>query len=215
MTSAAKYVTTGDFNGDGQVDIVVSMASAGAVGIFLNQGGGALAPLISHPVAAPAAIGARDLNGDGLDDIVVGSTSSSVTYVLLNQGTVTFTAAASIPQGAGRSMAFGDVNGDGTFTLLQVRPTGVGPGPIVIGDMNRDGAIDVIASNSVAIPSLLPNRTISVFLSDGTGTLQPRRDFNGLGATMTSGDFNGDGATDIAITSDTSSLQLLFSRCIP
>ena len=91
--SPAVSVMTGDFDGDGNLD-VVSLAANGTVDFFAGNGDGTFqadAPL--HPTIAgiPAAALSGDFNHDGKVDLVFNETNSSLAAgggiaVLLNQG---------------------------------------------------------------------------------------------------------------------------------
>jgi hypothetical protein len=126
--------TTGDFDGDGRLDLAVTHLSVppapGQLTIYLNSG---LFQFAGSAVAVPKSatdVTPRDLNGDGdLDLVVSGSTHPGFSYA--NDGFVyVFTG-----------------GGDGTFTLSGTYPTAIGPVAIVVGDFTRDGRLDVATAN--------------------------------------------------------------------
>jgi FG-GAP-like repeat/FG-GAP repeat len=166
---------TGDFNGDGKLDIVASgdtTNTIGAVGILPGNGDGTFGPAITS-VGVQAGgrtnsgLGVADFNGDGkLDLIVPGydpSSLTSQTYLFAGKG-------------------------DGTFQS----PTNVAPGagPISVADMNGDGKHDFLVWASPFIEVLLGN---------GNGTFSRRVFADGnRGASLVSvADLNGDGNLDV------------------
>ena len=168
-------LATGDFNGDGKLDIVASgdtTNTIGLVGILPGNGDGTFGSAITS-VGLQAGgrtnsgLGVADFNGDGeLDLIVPGydpSSLTSQTYLLAGKG-------------------------DGTFQA----PTDVAPGagPISVADMNGDGKPDFLVWASPFVEVLLGN---------GNGTFSRRVFADGnIGASLVSvADFNGDGKLDV------------------
>jgi hypothetical protein len=116
---------TGDFNGDGNVDIATtSLTQTGGVSVLLGKGDGTFQPHLDSPTAqAPTAIVAGDFNGDGKLDLVVAD--STPTSQLL-------------------STLIG--NGDGTFQNNIPRPRPVWSSPL-------PSAISMVMENSMLPPS--------------------------------------------------------------
>src|SRR5204863_5624911 len=69
---APDFITSGDFNGDGNPDLAVLGGAAGGLLVHLGNGAGGFAAPDSYAVGAyPYAIAAGELNGDGRLDLVV------------------------------------------------------------------------------------------------------------------------------------------------
>jgi Bacterial Ig-like domain (group 3)/FG-GAP-like repeat len=115
-------VVTGDFNGDGIPDIVLSAGGTEALGatIMLGNGDGTFTYKSSYVTGGtgPAIVG--DFNGDGKVDLVLQGASDQVLYL---------------------------GNGDGTFTAsAQAPPAGLSA-PAVSGDFTGDGFIDTVTTS--------------------------------------------------------------------
>ena len=76
-------VATGDFNGDGLRDLVVSCAQSNTLTFFLGQRGGGFHASVRHlQDIGWSGLAVGDLNGDGHDDVVVSNKSSNTITVL-------------------------------------------------------------------------------------------------------------------------------------
>jgi hypothetical protein len=82
---------TGDFNGDGKLDLAVSDASANMVSILLGNGDGTFQAHYDYRAAAmPYGLATGDFNGDGHLDLAVVNDASNTVSVLLGNGDGTF-----------------------------------------------------------------------------------------------------------------------------
>jgi hypothetical protein len=174
-------LATGDFNGDGKIDIAVANYGAATVTILLNDGHGKFTPVPSTiPVdLTPTSIAVGDFNRDGKLDLAV---ANSVAYCTPAPVGCT-TNAVSILLG----------RGDGTFLAApSITGTGATNDRVTTADLNRDGILDLVLDVE-ASPSVL------VYLGKGDGTFSaiaspPTVAYEEPGAF---GDVNSDGRLDL------------------
>ena len=212
------YVTLGDVNGDGRLDIITSNFGDNTGSVLLGNGNGTFAAQTTFATGnSPSSVTLGDVNGDGkLDIITANNNFSGSVSVLLGNGNGTFQSQQTFATGIfTNSVILGDVNGDGkldivtanrnsnnasvllgngdgTFQAQQTFATGTKPFTVTLGDVNGDGRLDIITANAVS------NNT-SVLLGNGNGTFQAQQTF-ATGAEpycVTLGDVNGDGRLDI------------------
>jgi hypothetical protein len=184
------YITTGDFDADGILDLAVGNFDSDNVSILLGngsdgQGYGTFAGKVDYPTGdGPRSLTAGDFNADGILDLAVTNGGSNNLSILLGDGS------------SGK--------GNGTFAAKVDYPTGNGPQGIATGDFNADGIIDLAVTNSVS-------DNLSILLGYGSGgrgnaTFEDKADYTaGDGPTsVTTGDFNSDGILDLAVGNFTS-----------
>jgi len=197
---------SGDFNGDGLIDLAVQNSSG--FSLLLGQGDGTLKAQSSQPGLLGASIRLADVNGDGKTDLVEFGTAPSA--VLLGNGDGTFGSPISMPcyastgivadfngdkkpdiivaPGDGVEICLG--NGDGTFRPGVVFDSGVGHSQVLAGDFNHDGKLDLAASDVGGV---------SILLGNGDGTFQGAIPSGAANfQNLVTGDFNHDGKLDIA-----------------
>jgi tetratricopeptide (TPR) repeat protein len=178
-------IVTGDFNGDGHLDFVVTNFTDNTFSLFLGNGDGTFKQATGSPFALPSAVAGpiamttADFNSDGnLDLAIVNQTTNDVS-ILLGNGNATFTQANGTPPTGS--------------------PIAVGKTPVAIatGDLNNDSHPDLVVLNQA-------DNTVSVLLGNGDGTFSAAINSpltTGLTPTaVTIADFNADGNQDIAVT---------------
>jgi uncharacterized repeat protein (TIGR01451 family) len=230
-------LTTGDFNGDGKMDLAVAatanQSAPGAVSILLGNGDGSFQPAVNYFVGSgtyDVAVG--DLNGDGKPDLVVTLFAPGLNSiaVLLGSGDGTFQSPVSYSAGAGpitvkvadlnqdgnADVVVADVasgvsvllgNGNGTLQAAVPYATGAATECATVGDFNGDGKPDIAAVNA-------SSNTVSVLIGKGDGTFLPAVNYGLPGSPnfVAAGDLNGDGALDLAVTIFGGQVQLLMGR---
>ena len=183
------FVTTGDFNGDGNLDLAVANqigpSANSVIVILLGNGDGTFGAPASYTTAAAtaASLAVGDFNEDGAPDLAVANGAADSVSILLGNGDGTFQAAEVYASGGAfaNSLAVGDFNGDGAPDLA-----------VANGCASDNNAVGCSASGSVA-----------VLLGNGDGTFQPPVAYGsgGNNATfVTLADFNGDGNLDLAVS---------------
>ena len=185
-------IATGDFNGDGHVDIAELTSTTttdGGVTVYFNQGDGSFASpvaLVANSTWSTYGIAVADFNGDGIDDV---ATTTVMNVNEANEATV-----IDVFLGASNGSFIGPVSS--SMAMTPVANT------IVTGDFNGDGLPDVAMLPLGNMPPL----AVSVFPNRGDGTFAAPVTY-GVGGEQSewatgiaAGDFNGDGVTDLAVT---------------
>ena len=173
-------IAIADFNHDGKLDLAVSNENGDNVSILLGNGNGTFQAPVNYPASyGPSSIAVGDFNGDGNPDLVVAN-------------------AASADSGAGGttiSVLLG--KSDGTFQAPVSYTSGPEPFYVAVGDLNNDGILDIVATNS-------SSDTISLFLGNGNGTFQVPVEYT-VGTQpifVTAADLTHNGLLDLVVTND-------------
>ena len=176
----------GDFNRDGNLDVIVNTSPPGGSALLLGNGTGGFTVSLNIPfVAGPInAVAAADFNGDGILDLATASTTGI--QVLLGDGSGGFNQAPGSP-----------------ITLLPF--TGPGAESLAAGDFNGDGIQDLAVQFGLG-------GNFTVLLGNGSGGFtQPPGGLiaKGVGGSFAVADFNGDGRPDLAALNPTNVTVLL------
>jgi hypothetical protein len=195
---AVRSIAIADLNGDGNADIVVSSpgnyylpGATATVGVLLGNGDLGFAPLqdIALPGNRAGSALVGDVNGDGKPDIVVvtGYETAGTDRVDVLAG-----------------------NGDGTFKAPTSYSIASAPSSVVLGDVNRDGRLDIVTSNDrhYAISVLINTSSGGVFGAARTVTLN-----GNLPESIATGDLNGDGNADVVVANETDgTIEILYGN---
>jgi hypothetical protein len=217
-------VITGDFNGDGKLDLAAAVGGSNQVSVSMGNGDGTFQPAVEYAVGEnPSGIAAGDFNGDGKLDLAVTNTGSDDISVLLNSGDGTFQTPVQYPAGddpvgivaggftgderldlavldsQGLQVLLG--NGDGTFQPPETVIAGVG-GSLVAADFTGNGRTDLAVSGGAGV---------QVLLSNGDGTFRLPEIVAGPGGALVAVHFTGNGRTDLAV-SDGAGVQVVSSN---
>jgi hypothetical protein len=176
---------TGDFNGDGIVDIVSVNQGDNTVSVLLGNLAGGFNPQVTYPTGpAPTAAVVGDFNNDGNLDLAV--TDGNCAYQVAGMALTEL-----VCDGGTVSILLG--NGDGSFQPHLDYATGKNPSALAAADFNHDGNLDLAIVNS-------QDGTISVLLGQGDGTLQAQVLYTVPGAqNLVAGDFNNDHKVDLVV----------------
>ncbi len=220
-TSFVVNLVSGDFNGDGKLDLVATNGNgAGTIAFYPGLGDGHFgSPSNFVSGSQPNAIAAGDLDGDGNLDVAV--TVNGLISVLLGNGNGTFQAAILYPAGFSSSaLALSDFNQDGFLDAVVVDPQalsidllpGNGDGSlgppaayvlpnqaagIAVGDLDGDTLPDVVSGDEVDSIVVLRNAGDGVLLGVPSSPLPGPLTYS-VPPSIAAGDWNGDGRQDLA-----------------
>ncbi|MGE0588004.1 MAG: FG-GAP-like repeat-containing protein [Cyclobacteriaceae bacterium] len=206
-------VAVGDFNEDGNLDIItVSQENTDAVSLLLGDGAGNLAaPVFFGAGDTPQGIDVGDLNKDGHLDVLVTNRGTPDVYIFLGNGTGGFSAPTIIAITNVWDIAVADFNGDSNpdFAVTVNVPSfsanvdirfgdGTGTtfaaGPIITGFSGTSDIIAVHLDDDTDIDILAGS---GYSLNDGTGNFAARVILTQTENEYTVADINNDTHPDI------------------
>jgi hypothetical protein len=121
-------ITTGDLDGDGDLDLIVTDTSGPSLTVLLNDSDGDFSEAPGSPIvvgAGPLSLTAKDLDGDGDLDLTMTNRADNNVTVLLNDGSAGFSEAAGSPFSVGnlpQAITTGDMDEDGDLDLAVAIP---------------------------------------------------------------------------------------------
>jgi hypothetical protein len=188
-------MAVGDFNNDGNSDLVITSPALNRLAILLGNGQGRFTRTDDIEVIVPVDVAVGDINNDRNLDLVVTSnptrTDGDTKDIHILQG-----------------------NGHGGFTLVRTlhSPIPCSYPPcynssilyITLADLNKDGNVDLIYGQA---------NKIHILYGDGIGNFGSPKILHGFGGwnAPALGDFDGDGNLDLAI-GDMGAVSVVFLR---
>lgn len=195
-------VAVADLNGDRKLDIVCASYNTGELSVFFQRSGPPYDCFNNYPdrivggwseSPGVSAVEVGDLNGDGLLDLV---TANGWTGSGGNSLRVFF-------QGAGTQFTPGDSLGGPTITKEPIS--------VAIGDLDRDGDLDLVSANSsgndlTVFHQVAPGEFVAYAHPLGSAQTTPEP------SSVAVADMNGDGDLDILCTSYLGDHVALFTQ---
>lgn len=191
LPESPSEMALGDIDGDSNLDLALAIHDSYDVVLLRGDGQGGFVHTPTSPITMKAGahphthgLALGDLNGDdNLDLITANSNPDNDIAVALGDGQGGFTQAPNSPF-----------------------PVGPSPYPLTLVDLNADGRLDIVATNTATGPNrnqqLAASRSLTLLLGDGMGNFQPTQTPLQTAAPwfVAVGDLNGDAAPDLVVT---------------
>ena len=212
-------IDTGDFNGDGVIDLAVANVFSYFVSVLIGEADGTFNPAnnIDLGSSRPNAVTVEDIDGDGIEDLVVAQSGNDDIIILQGQGDGNFIPGESFASGAFdlKTVTTADFNNDGNSDVAAVRDSDVSillnqgngslqstlqievPGTTTLGvaggDINGDGVSDLAVADG----------NVSLLLSNGNRTFSDPivETVVNTSTDVAIEDVSGDGIADLIVTS--------------
>ncbi len=227
----AYSVAAGDFNHDGNLDVVMTVINGFAVA--MGNGDGTFQKAVFYPTPLSYFLAVADFNQDGnLDVVVANQVTPATVSVYLGNGDGTFKAQPVISSTTSPNyfVATGDFNGDGRPDIVVIDPPhislllGNGDGTfgppsdndsflgaiwMAVADFNNDHKPDVLVTGKFGT-----SYTIGVLLGNGDGSLQNATTqlAQYVPASVAAGDLNRDGKMDAVLGYDLGGIAVLLGN---
>jgi hypothetical protein len=202
--SSLYAIAIGDIDGDGFPDLVVTNSISNSISVLRNTGTSgtistaSFAPKVDFTTGLqPTKLSLGDLDGDGKLDIVVANRSERFVSVFKNTSTK------------------GSITTSSLASKIDVT-TGSSPNSVAIGDLDNDGKLDLVTSNTNSNTS---TPSLSVLKNTGTtGVIDSQTFATKIDITLPNawivvlGDLDADGKLDLAASRLNSNLISVFKN---
>lgn len=119
----ARAIATGDFNGNGRLDVVVVNEQPTSLEVFLDDGQGGLSARVTYPTGQYVfGVAVGDFDGDAKVDVAV-------------------------PHFDADAVGLYPGRGDGTFGAQRVFVAGMGPTGVAVSDLDANGGVDLVTAS--------------------------------------------------------------------
>ncbi|MBP7149154.1 MAG: VCBS repeat-containing protein [Acidobacteria bacterium] len=228
-------LSTADFNGDGNLDIV-AVNSDSSVYLFLGDGHGGLGEPVPHPAGTDVfQIVSADFDSDGSPDVAAISNNAVQLFLGNGDGTLGMPASVATSSSGNYWTVAGDFNNDhrvdlavlnwqgfvvillgdgaGGFSAPSHYMAGSYTNDLATADFNQDAKVDLAVAHQGVSSVYAGAREVLLLLGDGAGAFSaatsiPAEETYGCDA----GDFNGDGTPDLVTAGGEQTVSVLLGN---